>query len=120
MRIHVQAHARESTSRIEDDTKQWGVSSAVLDLAGPFGYGAEYEITTLQLSVLLPMLLFSLLLLLLSLLLQLLIVVAASRCRCRSCLCEGYDMRLHRSNEDDKSMHMSKDDAKTDGHCSHL
>ena len=67
---------------------------------------AESEITTLPLSVLLLMLLFSLLLLLLSLLLQLLIVVAASRCRCRSCLCEGYDMRLHRSNEDAKSDNM--------------
>ena len=70
MRIHVQAHAGKSTSRIEEDTKQWGVSSTVLDLAGPFWCGAEYEITTLRLSVLLLMLLFSLLLLLLSLLIS--------------------------------------------------
>ena len=110
MRIHVPAHERKSTSRIEEDTKQLGGSSNLSEdfvlssvLLALFVAVLKLKITTLRLSVLLLMLLFLLLLLLLLLLLQLLIVVAAGRCRCRSCRCECCDLRLHRSKEDAKT-----------------
>ena len=50
MRIHVPAHERKSTSRIEEDTKQLGGLfefvlglRAVIDRAGPLWFGAEAE-----------------------------------------------------------------------------